>query len=578
MGVMVSGWIMAALVVVTVNSGCRVPRATQPSATAYADFTAGSLLWLEGEPRRALARFVAAAAADPGASVALHRAADCLVVLGQRGRARRFLERARRVAGVRSVWFDLARVRILSGRPVLSSSMFARTSEDFVRVSELWHMAHRSDREVRALRTALRLAPDDLEAMIRLGWWARRRGRARQALDLFRRSVASHPEYLMGYVQEAFAWIDLGRYDKAWQRVLVARQQAPANLDLALVAWRIALAAGRIDWARTVLASLTSYHGSRYVLFRAHRKAEQGRWQAAAVGLMDMGGREDTADAAALLLRKELRQHRPDLALSRLGGLVGLSDGLPQLGDAAQQFVRYGFCREALIVMRKNVRLPGNEGSTWRCRHKGYRVLGRAYLEAFCGDRAWAQHGLDRIEWWCGVQRGLGYLMMLVADRAGWVRRAVRIATALIGEEPDDATALNLLGYLWANRGRTHQAVKVLRIAHLLDPLDPAVADSYGWALLLAGRHRAAESLLVFAWTLLPSDGEIAAHRGWSAEVGAGARNRFGTVSCRSIGGIVRARRWYRQALQLGVGPHVRRWVRNRLAGFEACHDTQRNQ
>ncbi|MCD6500261.1 MAG: hypothetical protein J7M25_18350 [Deltaproteobacteria bacterium] len=533
-------------------------------------------MWLEGEPRRALTHFLAAAAADPGSLPPLRRAAECLVVLGLASDARRMLQHARRVVGRRPIWFDLARARVLSKGGLRSSSISARTSEDFVRAAVLWRMAGRSDREAGALRRALRLAPDDLEAMIRLGWWARRAGQSRQAVGLFQRSVASHPEYLMGYVQEAFSWIDMGRYDEARLRIQMARQQAPANLDLAIVAWRIALAVGRSDRARAVLSSLASYHGAPYRLFRAHRLADQGQWREAIVGLDQVSSPADAADAQALLLRAALAHGRRREALDRFGRLVALGGSVPQLGDVVQRVVRYGFCREALGIIKKSVHLPDDRHRTWRCRRMGYRILARSYLEASCGDRNWSRRSLGVVHWNCGTQRGLGYLMAVVADRAGWMQRAWRIVSALIAREPDDASALNLYGYTMANHGRAAESVGILRIAHLLDPLDPAVADSYGWALLLAGRRREAEGLLAFAWRLLPVDGEIAAHRGWAVEVAAGASNRVGRVNCREGDGMVQAGRWYRRALRLRVAPEVRRWVRMRLAAFAACRGTGR--
>lgn len=84
----------------------------------------------------------------------------------------------------------------------------------------------------------------------------------------------------------------------------------------------------------------------------------------------------------------------------------------------------------------------------------------------------------------------------------------------LIIAEPDNANALNALGYFLADENvRLDEAEGYLEKAMRLKPGDPAIMDSLGWLRFRQGDTAAAQRLLEQAYELLP-DGEIAAHLG----------------------------------------------------------------
>ncbi len=85
---------------------------------------------------------------------------------------------------------------------------------------------------------------------------------------------------------------------------------------------------------------------------------------------------------------------------------------------------------------------------------------------------------------------------------------------AILEREPDNATALNGLGYTLADRTTRHQeALGYIQRALQLRPQDPAVMDSMGWVLYRLGRHQEALRYLKAALELA-DDAEIAAHLG----------------------------------------------------------------
>ena len=106
------------------------------------------------------------------------------------------------------------------------------------------------------------------------------------------------------------------------------------------------------------------------------------------------------------------------------------------------------------------------------------------------------------------------YDMALIAERLNKVDEAEARLTKLVELKPDDAQALNALGYTLVDRTqRTTEGFALIEKAHKLSPADPFIMDSMGWALYRLGRLDEAESYLKRALAERP-DAEIAAHLG----------------------------------------------------------------
>ena len=83
---------------------------------------------------------------------------------------------------------------------------------------------------------------------------------------------------------------------------------------------------------------------------------------------------------------------------------------------------------------------------------------------------------------------------------------------AILSEDPDNASALNALGYTMADHNyRVDEALVYIKRALELRPDDPAVIDSMGWVQFRLGNYSEAESYLRKAYSLL-DDAEIAGH------------------------------------------------------------------
>lgn len=85
---------------------------------------------------------------------------------------------------------------------------------------------------------------------------------------------------------------------------------------------------------------------------------------------------------------------------------------------------------------------------------------------------------------------------------------------AVLALEPDNASALNALGYSYADAGiNLDEALKLIGRALAERPDDAAILDSMGWVHFRLGNLDQAIDWLQRAYAQLP-DGEIAAHLG----------------------------------------------------------------
>lgn len=85
---------------------------------------------------------------------------------------------------------------------------------------------------------------------------------------------------------------------------------------------------------------------------------------------------------------------------------------------------------------------------------------------------------------------------------------------AILENEPDNATALNALGYTLADQTtRYDEAHALISRALELQPDEPAILDSMGWVLYRQGKLEQAEHYLTRAYAAFP-DPEVAAHLG----------------------------------------------------------------
>ena len=106
------------------------------------------------------------------------------------------------------------------------------------------------------------------------------------------------------------------------------------------------------------------------------------------------------------------------------------------------------------------------------------------------------------------------YARGLMAEKVDRLDMAEADLLKVISKEPDNANALNALGYTLADRTlRYQEALDYIKRAAELVPDDPAILDSLGWVSYRLGKMDEALKWLSKAFEML-EDAEIAAHYG----------------------------------------------------------------
>jgi tetratricopeptide (TPR) repeat protein len=106
------------------------------------------------------------------------------------------------------------------------------------------------------------------------------------------------------------------------------------------------------------------------------------------------------------------------------------------------------------------------------------------------------------------------YDVAMVAEKLGRLDEVESRLKRVIELRPDNAQALNALGYTLVDRTqRAAEGMKLIEKAHALAPGDPFILDSMGWAYFRLGNLEESEKFLQRALAERP-DPEIAAHLG----------------------------------------------------------------
>jgi tetratricopeptide (TPR) repeat protein len=147
-----------------------------------------------------------------------------------------------------------------------------------------------------------------------------------------------------------------------------------------------------------------------------------------------------------------------------------------------------------------------------------YLIEAEALTNSDKNDQAWQvlQKGLKAYP----NDANLLYTRAMLAEKRGDLGQLEKDLRAIIAREPDNAMALNALGYTLSDRTTRYAEAKALiEKAHQINPDDPAVLDSLGWVNYRLGNLPEAERLLRQAFAAFP-DHEVAAHLGevlWAA-------------------------------------------------------------
>lgn len=181
--------------------------------------------------------------------------------------------------------------------------------------------------------------------------------------------------------------------------------------------------------------------------------------------------------------------------------------------ERAETLLEAGRPREALALVREGARTHPDDPRF---------ALALAQLQYRAGEK---EDGLATLEQLLKARAGDPRIESAVSDaylslgaraeRGGKFSEAERLLQRAIDVYPENDSALNYLGYLWADRGvNLEQSVAYIERALRVGGESGAYLDSLGWANFRLGRFDLAEAHLTRAAALSASEPEIHAHLG----------------------------------------------------------------
>lgn len=103
----------------------------------------------------------------------------------------------------------------------------------------------------------------------------------------------------------------------------------------------------------------------------------------------------------------------------------------------------------------------------------------------------------------------------VIQDKAGRRNEAIEAMQQVLRIQPDDADALNYLGYTYADMGiHLNEAQSLVQRALTLKPDDGYITDSLAWVFYKQGRYEEALKWLLKAVQIVPDDAVILEHLG----------------------------------------------------------------
>lgn len=178
----------------------------------------------------------------------------------------------------------------------------------------------------------------------------------------------------------------------------------------------------------------------------------------------------------------------------------------PALARASELQARTGELNQALThIQSLRERVPDHADKFWLLEVNLLIDQGQNAQALEAADAA-LEHTPDNVE--------LRYARAMLLDSMNKTDKAEQDLRTILENQPENAVALNALGYILTVRTeRFDEAQGYIEQALALDPGNPAILDSMGWVLFRQGETSKALDFLEKAWEAYP-DPEVAAHYG----------------------------------------------------------------
>jgi len=333
------------------------------------------------------------------------------------------------------------------------------------------------DEALALLDQVLAIDPDLYEVLIIKSRILSAQGKKAEATALFRKVVDEYPDDNTLRLQYARMLIEQRDLELAIEQYEILFESQPEDGEVTLSLALLYIETKDLDAATKTLQHLIDIdqHTSIANYYLGRIEQNKGNDKQAIAYYLRVSSGEYAFDA----------QLRVGVLLAQLGKI---DEGLAKLEALAEGQAAWALRVKAYLA----------QGEIYRSQHR-YKEGVAMY------SRALQQNSEDTL---------LLYARGLMAEKIDRLDMAEADLSKVISKEPDNADALNALGYTLADRTTRYQEAwgYILRASELV-PDDPAILDSLGWVSYRLGKMDDALKWLSQAFAKL-EDAEIAAHYG----------------------------------------------------------------
>jgi tetratricopeptide (TPR) repeat protein len=379
---------------------------------------------------------------------------------------------------------------------------------------------------INAYRKAIELDRDNLDAIRGLAQNLVNDGQTDAALEQYKIIADANPEDAQTYLRIAEIYRKSGKFDQALESLKKAGSMVQDSVEVPYNIAAVYQAQGRYDEAIQVLQDL----------LKKTEKADSGYTQA------DKNNRSVFLERLGTIYRDNNNSQQ---ALETFRKMLVLGDenaerGYQQIIDTYREGKQWQQATDA--AKEATQKLPNNRSLKMvyaaQLSDMGQADAGlqqvKSLLKGAPEDREvyitlsqmhsrlkrWpeAEEALDKAERLSTKDEDKEYIYFLrgsTYERQKKYEPAEEMFRKVLGGDPQNATALNYLGYMLADRGvKLDEALAFIKKAVDLDPANGAYLDSLGWAYFKLGKYEMAEDSLIKASQRIGTDPTVQDHLG----------------------------------------------------------------
>ncbi len=402
----------------------------------------------------------------------------------------------------------------------------ARSAKLYAALGYTYEQQKEYKKAIDAYRHAIELDRDNLDAIRGLAQNLLNDGQTDAALEQYKIIADASPEDAQTYVRIAEIYRKGGKFDLALESLKKAQPLAQDSIEVPYNIAAVYQAQGRYDEAIQVLQDLL-------------KKTEKP----------DNGYNQSEKSNRAVFLERLGTIYRDNnntqQALDTFRKMLALGDenaerGYQQIIDTDRESKQW---QQATEVAKEAVqKLPNDRGLKMvyaaqladmgqpdaglqqvKSLLKGTPEDREVYItlaQMYSRLKRWpeAEDALDHAGKLSSKQEDKGYVDFLLGsiyERQKKYEQAEETFRKVLGSDPQNATALNYLGYMLADRGvKLEEALAFIKKAVELDPANGAYLDSLGWAYFKLGKYELAEDSLIKASQRIGTDPTVQDHLG----------------------------------------------------------------